>query len=381
MNTTTITTTAAANTAAAVAAVDPAVTSGAATSHGLTAEEVEAFGAELDAIRQRTLDDLGERDLAHIHQMIRTARYSEALGRLLLHVGRGPVSFAVGTAALALSKVLENMEIGHNIMHGQYNWTGDPELQGQTYEWDNVCAGDNWRHFHNYEHHTYTNILGKDRDIGYTAIRVSSDQPWSPGHLVQPVGALVLAALFQWGVAVHDLRIEDLAEGTCTPEELFERSKPFLRKAAWQLGKDYLVFPALALHRAPRVFAGNLLANLVRNVWSFSVIFCGHFPEGVHMYHPEETEEETRGAWYLRQLNGSANFEGSRLMHILSGHLSHQIEHHLYPDIPAHRYPELAVEVREVCTRYGQSYNTGSLRTQIVSVARNILRYALPNRA
>ncbi|MEO1271789.1 MAG: acyl-CoA desaturase, partial [Myxococcota bacterium] len=110
MNTTTITTTAAANTAAAVAAVDPAVTSGAATSHGLTAEEVEAFGAELDAIRQRTLDDLGERDLAHIHQMIRTARYSEALGRLLLHVGRGPVSFAVGTAALALSKVLENME-------------------------------------------------------------------------------------------------------------------------------------------------------------------------------------------------------------------------------------------------------------------------------
>lgn len=348
-------------------------------SRELTPEEAAAFGAELDALRAEVAADLGQRDLDHIRSMIRAARYGEVGGRALLHLGFGPVSFALGTGALALSKVLENMEIGHNVMHGQYDWTGDPALDGNTYEWDIVCAGDNWRHYHNFEHHTFTNILGRDRDIGYGAVRVSAEQRWRPWHLTQPVGALVLAALFQWGVAMHDLRVEQLATGEATPRQFFERSKPFLRKAGWQVFKDYVFFPAIAGANAPRVFAGNLLANLTRNVWSFAVIFCGHFPDGVRVYLPEEVADESRGQWYLRQLHGSANFEGSRLMHILSGHLSHQIEHHMFPDIPAHRYPEMSVRVREICARYGQAYNTGTLGAQLRSVAAKILRYALPN--
>jgi fatty acid desaturase len=75
---------------------------------------------------------------------------------------------------------------------------------------------------------------------------------------------------------------------------------------------------------------------------------------------------------------GSANLSGSRLFHILSGNLSHQIEHHLFPDIPAHRYAEIAVEVREICERYGLPYNTGPLRKQFGSVVRKIVRLALP---
>nr|WP_278256350.1 fatty acid desaturase [Nocardioides convexus] len=50
----------------------------------------------------------------------------------------------------------------------------------------------------------------------------------------------------------------------------------------------------------------------------------------------------------------------------MSGNLSHQIEHHLFPDLPARRYPEMAVEVREICQRYGLPYNTGSLGKQLV---------------
>ena len=286
------------------------------TSRTLSREEVEAFGAALDAVRREVLDDLGEDDLTYIRKVIKAARYSEATGRLLLHFGLGPISFVAGTASLGLSKILENMEIGHNVMHGQYDWTGDPALQSQSYEWDNVCTGDNWRHYHNFEHHTFTNILGKDRDIGYGVIRVSAEQPWRPGHLVQPVGVLALAALFQWGVGAHDLRVEELQEGKVTWREFLQRSRPFLRKAGWQLAKDYVFFPAIALWNAPRVLLGNLIANGMRNVWSFAVIFCGHFPEGVTFYHPEDVEDETRGQWYLRQLNGSANFDGPRWLHI-----------------------------------------------------------------
>jgi linoleoyl-CoA desaturase len=347
-------------------------------SKNLTQQEADAFGRELDGLRQEVVADLGERDVAHIRRIIRAANRSEAAGRVLLHFGFGPMSFVLGTTALGLSKILENMEVGHNVMHGQYDWTGDPALDSQRYEWDNVCTGDDWRHSHNFEHHTFTNILGKDRDVGYSLLRVTPEQAWHPRCLVQPISAAALALLFQWGVGAHDLRVEEVRTGEQTPTELAKRALPFAKKAGWQLFKDYAFFPALALGNAPRVFLGNLFANGIRNVWAFAVIFCGHFPEGVRVYDEAETEHESRGQWYVRQLNGSANIEGNRWLHVLTGHLSHQIEHHLFPDIPASRYPEMAPRVQEICARYGQSYNTGSFRRQLGSVIGRIVRLSLP---
>ena len=347
-------------------------------SKNLTRDEADAFGRELDGVRQDVVADLGERDVEHIRQIIRTAHRGEAAGRLLLHFGFGPVSFVLGTSALGLSKILENMEIGHNIMHGQYDWTRDPALNSQRYEWDNVCTGDDWRHSHNYEHHTFTNILGKDRDIGYGFLRVAPEQPWKPVHLTQPIVATFLALLFQWGVGAHDLRVDELFAGKQTPAQFGKRARPFVTKAGWQLFKDYAFFPALALANAPRVALGNLLANGTRNLWTYAVIFCGHFPEGVRVYTEAETRDESRGQWYVRQLNGSANIEGGRWLHVLTGHLSHQIEHHLFPDIPGARYPEMAPRVREICAHYGQAYNTGSFRHQLSSVIGRVARLSLP---
>jgi len=344
----------------------------------LTRDQSDAFGHELDALRLEVLASLGQRDVDHIRRIIRLVRYTEVGGRVLLHFGIGPITFALGVTALGASKILENMEVGHNVMHGQYDWTGDPALDGRRYEWDHACTGDDWRHSHNYEHHTFTNVLGRDRDVGYSFLRVNRAQRWKPMHLAQPVGAAVLALLFQLGVGLHDLHIDDTLAGKQSPRELGRRARPFLRKAAWQLAKDYVAFPALALVNAPRVFAGNLIANVMRNLWTFGIIFCGHFPDGVRVYTVEETKDERRGDWYLRQLNGSANIEGGRAFHVMTGHLSHQIEHHLFPDLPASRYPELAPRVREICERYGQSYNTGSLAKQLGSVARQLVDNAIP---
>jgi linoleoyl-CoA desaturase len=136
----------------------------------------------------------------------------------------------------------------------------------------------------------------------------------------------------------------------------------------------------LAGPAAPVVFAGNLSANGMRNVWAFLVIFCGHFPEDARMYSPDEVEGETRAAWYVRQIRGSANVRGGRWLHVLSGNLSHQIEHHLFPDLPAYRYAEVAPEVEAVCRKYGLPYATGTFGEQILSVARRILRLSLPPR-
>jgi fatty acid desaturase len=345
----------------------------------LNQEEQAEFAAALDALRASVVADLGQADVDHMRDVIRASYVSAAAGRVLLHFGFGPISFLLGVASLATAKILENMEIGHNIMHGQYDWSGDPSLQGKTYEWDIVCDGDNWRHFHNYEHHTFTNVLGLDRDIGYETLRVAPEQPWEPHHLFQPISATVLALFFQWGVAIHDLRLEEYLRGERPWKEFRKNARPFARKAGWQLFKDYVFFPLIALGNAPRVFVGNLLANGIRNVWTFAIIFCGHFPDGVRVYSQDETTNESRGGWYLRQLAGSANLEGGKLFHLMTGHLSHQIEHHMFPDIPAARYPEMAPHVQKLCEQYGQPYNTGGFFRQFGSVIRRILRYALPN--
>ncbi|MGV7694118.1 acyl-CoA desaturase, partial [Mycobacterium kansasii] len=47
-------------------------------------------------------------------------------------------------------------------------------------------------------------------------------------------------------------------------------------KVAKQAGKDYLVFPALTGRNWKQTMKANFVANLIRNYWSYMVIFCGH---------------------------------------------------------------------------------------------------------
>ena len=346
----------------------------------LTPEQIDSFGEELDAIRQRVLAARGESDANYIRKVIRAQRGLEVAGRGLLWAGVFPPAWIAGTTALSLSKILDNMEIGHNVMHGQYDWTNDPALTGKKFEWDNACPADQWRHSHNYMHHTHTNIVGKDRDIGYGVLRMSEDQRWTPYYLGNPIYATLLALLFQYGVAVHDLEVEQMRTGKADMADKGKMAKAIWKKTRRQSLKDYVIFPALSGPFFLFPLAGNVTANLVRNVWSFTIIFCGHFPEGTHEFTEEETENESRGQWYYRQLLGSANLSGRRPFHILAGNLSFQIEHHLFPDLPANRYAEISEEVREICGRYGIPYNVGPLGKQFGSVVKKICRLALPDR-
>ncbi len=346
----------------------------------LSRSEVDAFQSELDAVRASVMSTLGQADVDHIRRVIRNCRISEVSGRALLHFGLGPISWVGGVLALAHAKILDNMEIGHNVMHGQYDWTGDPALNSHRFEWDIACDGDAWRHSHNVVHHTYTNILGKDRDLGYSLLRMTPEQRWKPRHWLQPLANLMLAMGFQYGVGSHDLEIGRYKHGA-VPKPVFQaRLRAFTQKVGKQWFKDYLLFPALALWSAPRVLAGNFAANLARNLWTYLIIFCGHFTEGVSIYREEDTRNETRGDWYIRQISGSSNLTGGRWFHLLTGHLSHQIEHHLFPDMPAHRYPEVAPQVQLLCAKYGLRYNTGSLFKQYLTVMKRILVNTLPPR-
>jgi linoleoyl-CoA desaturase len=399
----------------------------------LSHEQIEELGREFDAIHDEVKAELGERDRKYITSMIEMQRRMVVLARVLLCASRYRPAWLAGTTMLSLAKILENMEIGHNVMHGQWDWMNDPYINSSTWDWDSASTAEAWKHSHNYIHHTYTNIRGKDRDLGYEIMRVDPHQKWNPVYLFQPVYNILLALQFEWGVATHDLDFEAIRKGEKSKQQIRRELKGMARKGRQQIIKDYVAFPvisglvatgvqlALAGARSrqkPKVsrprrmlervwhkadpntsidgvvrqlierrsfrqpfrttLTADVTANVVRNVWSYAIIFCGHFPDQTYTFSEEETAEETRGAYYVRQLLGAANIEGSPLFHVISGNLGYQVEHHLYPDMPSTRYAEIAPRVKELCERYELPYNSGPFLKQLAMVQRTIIRLALP---
>jgi fatty acid desaturase len=402
--------------------------------HRLTDEQIEQLGKEFDELHEEVKSNLGERDAAYIHGIINLQRRLGLLGRVLLIGSRFRPLWVAGTATLSMAKILENMEIGHNVLHGQWDWMNHPVINSTAWDWDTASTSQAWKHSHNYVHHTYTNIRGKDKDLGYEIMRIDPHQPWHPVYLLQPFYNVLLMALFEWGVAFHDLDLDAIRAGEKSKEELVKDLKGIAGKARTQIVKDYVAWPlisglvmlgvdaaaAAAGLRQPRsrrerlrgkvsgklrrrsgaqraedlvrelvarrsyrepfkttVWA-DVTANIVRNVWSHGIIFCGHFPDQTYTFSQKEAEDESRGEKYVRQLIGAANIEGGPLFHVISGNLGYQVEHHLYPDMPSTRYGEIAPRVREICERYELPYNTGPLWKQWSMVHRTIARLALP---
>jgi fatty acid desaturase len=415
--------------------------------HRLTPEQIEQLGRELDALHAEVFADLGERDARYIRATIRFHRQLVIAARALLLRSDERPAWAAGTAALSVAKILENMEIGHNVMHGQWDWMNDPDINSRSWDWDTASPADAWRHSHNYEHHTFTNIRGKDRDLGYEIMRIDPHQRWHPVYLLQPLYNLLLMGFFEWGVALHDLNFEAIRNGEKPKAKALAELRAIGLKARRQAVKDYIAFPLLSAaasagvaavsaagssavssgrrssarsanssaaptgrglaalfgrrsaagsaavsgrrsaapssrSAAARTFRATLTANftsnIVRNVWAHSIIFCGHFPDQTYTFSEREVADETRGAWYVRQLLGSANIDGGRLFHFLSGNLGFQVEHHLFPDLPSSRYAEIAPRVRDICRRYDLPYNSGPFHSQLGAVHRTIVRLAFP---
>jgi fatty acid desaturase len=375
----------------------------------LSKAQIDEFGREIELIYEEAMTSRGDRDRAYILNLIRTQRSMAFTGRMIIYAGlfflpmwahalaswtAALLIMAVGAIMLGASKILENMEIGHNVLHAQWDWMKDPEIQSNTWEWDMYGASDRWMNSHNVIHHTWTNVLGKDSDVGYGILRVTPMQNWQPRFLVQPILFLLQMIFFAGAIALHEQAIDDISKGKARASDHKALFKHIATKFWGMLRKDYIMWPGLAALLAipisfvlpsasplltfALVAASNAVANFIRNVWTFIIIFCGHFPDGAYVFTPDQVEGESRGQWYLRQMLGSANIEGGVLFHILSGNLSHQIEHHLFPDLCSNRYPEVAPRVEAMAARYGLPYNKGSIWRQFGSTWKNNIRLAFP---
>ena len=385
----------------------------------LTDEDVEEIGRRLAEIEREHRESLGEKDAQYIRNLIRTQRTTDLAARVATILS--PAAAIPAGAALGIAKILENLEIGHNVMHGQWDWMNDPEIHSSTWEWDNTGPSSGWKHSHNVVHHTYTNILGMDNDVGYGLLRVTRDRKWTPDMLLQPVKNVILASLFEYAVGFYDVELGRFFAGRQTWEETKPRLFETLRKVGKQVSKDYVAFPlvagaagyllagvgsgsgkkrglfakksklgwsgkkarrtrfAEAKHRATRAGQAALAANLLRNVWAYAVIFCGHFPDDVETFTKRTLEEESRSEWYLRQMLGSANFRGGKLLTVMSGNLNYQIEHHLFPDMPSNRLAAIGKKVEGIAEEFGLPYNTDSFPKQFLEVQRTLLKLSLPN--
>ena len=352
-----------------------------------SAESLAEFEKDLNEIRDETLAKVGEADAKYIRKVVMVQRVLDLGGRAVMVGGFYHWAFLVlGVAMLGIAKIINNMEIGHNIMHGQYDFMNDPHLNSLSYDWDGACSGGSWRRTHNFEHHTYTNVIGKDRDFGYDVLRLSDDVEWKPLYRMQFLRYLNMTLLFQWAVAFHELHgyilrnMRNKAEGKEVTDNSALRNE-FYAKSLKVLFRDYLFFPGLValflgMPMFWMIFFGNMAANVIRNVWAATIIYCGHFTGNVHTFAEEECEGESRGQWYYRQILGSSNFEGPWLLHFMSGHLSRQVEHHVFPDLPSYRYNDVAKKVRAVCAKHNVPYNTGSFVGQYFSVLGRIFKYS-----
>ena len=347
----------------------------------LTPEQLEAFGEELDADpRARSSPTSASATLTYIRRVIRPSAALEVTGRGTLLFGLLPPAWVGGTTALSLSKILDNMEIGHNVMHGQYDWTGDPALDGDDFEWDTTCPSAQWRHSpqlpapHAHEHPR------QGPDIGYGILRVSDEQPWRSPLPRQPRVRGAAGPVLRVGRGPARRRHRAASPpARCT---LADKSLDMLKEIGARSGasssRTTSCSRSCRARRPPPRSPANLTANLVRNLWTFTIIFCGHFPDGTLEFTEEEVVDESRGELVLPP--------DARLG-----------QHHGWlglppPDRqpePPDRAPSLPrpagaplrrdrPEVREICERYGLPYNTGGLGKQFGSVVRKIVQLAVP---
>ncbi|WAJ47455.1 acyl-CoA desaturase [Mycobacterium sp. Aquia_216] len=340
--------------------------------------DLDEFGAALDTIRCDIESSRCAADRVYIKRAIAFHRFLEVAARLIIGRSKGRFGWAVGTAALAAAKCIENMELGHNISHGQWDWMNDPEIHSTTWEWDMAGVASHWQNSHNYKHHVFSNVVGVDDDLGFRVLRVTRDEKWQPHAWTQAGRALLLALLFEWGVALHCLL--SMQERETTEAGRTAHRNVLLHKIARQVGKDYVVFPALSRRRWWRTLGANVVANGLRNVWAYIVIVCGHFTDGAEKFTPSVLVDETKPEWYLRQMLGTANFQAGTVMGFMCGNLCYQIEHHMFPDLPSNRYPEIAERVRALCVAYDLPYTTGPLHRQFLLTVRTICKLSLPDR-
>lgn len=327
----------------------------------------KAFADDIDRLRRDLEESLGEDDIRYAKRIRKVSRQMEVLGRFLLFISLDPMTWFVGVTALWIHRQLEITEIGHYALHGV--WDRFPELShlhAKNFNWICPAEEESWKHGHNSLHHQYTNIVGKDPDVNYGALRTSEHTPWGLYHAIQVAHFFMTAPFFMEIIGFYNTGLTDLFRKPKMPgyvDVLPDRKLKTIGKAMYQSLKkivpfyayQFVFWPALAGPMWLKVFLGNVLAHVFANIYTAASVYSGHFGEDTEFY-PPDFKTKGRGEYYKAQVRAAHNFTSPLLMQILSGTLSAQIEHHLFPKMPPNRLRQVRSKVKEICGRHGVEY-------------------------
>jgi fatty acid desaturase len=341
----------------------------------ITERELERYNQisqSIEQIKAYYRSQLGQKDIDYIKGIRNKSRIFELIGRSLIWFGYDPISFSLGILFLFLHRNLESIELGHNILHGQYDYFPEiPEFHSRNFKWKSPIDEEGWRREHNNMHHVFTNVYAQDPDLTHGILRVNNRLPWNKFHLFQ----FPLYLFYFYPFMTYKFNAQNLGFNRAFIEKYFPSQEGYaslnyqidggdpkaLRKRDFRakfrvIFKEYYVFPLLALFTGfslLRVFFANLITDIINSLWMTFTLQSSHFTE------PLQAENclENKGKWYESQINSTINFKGRfKWQSILWGHIDYQIEHHLFPDIPSHYYPEIALKVQEICKKYEIEY-------------------------
>ena len=254
----------------------------------LTPEDIEQIGRELDAIRQEVLDTRGADDAAYIRKVINAQRSLELGSRARCCCSarsRRPGSSAPPACPSPRSSRTWRSATTSCTASGTGCATRrstPPPGSGTTSPGRAVeaLAQRDPPHLHQRRRQ------GQRPRLRHHARR--RGPALAPVHLGQPLWNFINACFFEYGIAAYDLELGANHQEEADARTPSSRPAPrrSLRKIRKQATKDYVVHPVLSIPTGSFLptLAANFTANLVRNLWTHSVIMCGHFPEGVETF-------------------------------------------------------------------------------------------------
>lgn len=350
---------------------------------------------DLQALCDETRALMGEEDLVHIRNVAAYSRAIKARSRELIQKGGKPDALKRGIALYMMHTLLEFSELGHNIMHGSYdNLPGVGEYHSDKWQWDFVTNVREWKVMHHQNHHPFTNIVGKDHDLGYSFVRLYPTQNWYGHHAVQP-GILAGLLFHIYHFSVYTATSAARVEGRKVLSfDTFRATFDLARKHALQ---NYLKEPLEAGPRFLQTLVGNYLGTALGYDLTFLILALEHHSPNVQVF-PDPGPTESRDGYFQRQLLGTTNFVPmpeldsffERILEeevdfpnrpnfdVFYGGLTTHIEHHLFPDLPCNRQRDIAPKVREICAKHGLPYNVTTFEVIVPEILRNFGRWALP---
>ncbi len=249
--------------------------------------------------------------------------------------------------------------IGHDSIHGAYS--DKPWVNKAMSKWFDFIGASSypWSIYHNFVHHTYTNVIGVDDDIEPGSIlRFQPNHKTYWFHRYQHIYAwfLYFFTAFVWVFKKDYKQIFTTNPRTGKPHPTKQKVGVFVGKAV-----HFAILLVTPLLVAPQawwtVVAGYIGAVAVAGFLLALVFQLAHVVEG-----PEYPEvgagDKLDEDWAALQMHTTANFARFKFFsEFFTGGLNHQIEHHLFPKMCHVHYPGISNIVKETAEEFGLPYH------------------------